>query len=117
MYSRDRGVSGRLSDGLFLAGVLYVAVTAVVAVSFLLVRLSDRPGTNVEQVATGLEDDGLFLAIATLITAVICLGYLTLICRIRGWRTRDYLALDRLRLRPTMVCLGMLLAFAVVSDG
>ena len=100
-----------------LGGLLMLITQIVVVIPFLAVHLATGSDANVEEFGNQLATNGLVLSVATLVSALVCWGYLTVICRLRGWQARDYLALERLRLRPTLVCLGILAAFIVVSDG
>lgn len=89
-------------------------VVALAWVALLVVRAPSSP--NLESVATALQFDGDFLAVTTLVGAVVALGVVALLVRSRGATLRGYLALYRVRLKAAILWILGTLAFLASYD-
>lgn len=101
-----------------LIGLAFVAAQVMVAIGFVAVETARSSATEVTDVAQGLATNGFLLAVATLVSAPLCIGLVVLfVVARRGPRVTAYLALNRLVRRALLQWLGITLLFAVLSDG
>jgi membrane protease YdiL (CAAX protease family) len=98
-----------------VAGVVawFIAQFAVF-VAFVIWRLKGDPG-NADPAA--LLTNGLLLSLATLAAAPAWIGVCALAARLRGWRARDYLALQMPRRGEIVFGVACLVALLVAFDG
>jgi membrane protease YdiL (CAAX protease family) len=109
--------------------VVYALVQLVVAVPFLVCWAIADPGISLQAHAENLAKDGLFFAVATIVSDGVLIGLLVGIVWLRKWPARDYLALGPIgrgeALRYGAIMLGLvaltdtltwLLGRPVVSD-
>jgi membrane protease YdiL (CAAX protease family) len=98
-----------------LAGVVaWFTAQFVVFVVFVTWRLKGDPGSAD---AKTLLTDGLLLSLATLAAAPAWIGVCALAARARGWRVRDYLALQMPRRGEVVFGVACLIALLVAFDG
>jgi len=112
---RGSGVWGPWASLAFtgLIWLLFNGLTIAIAIAFLhfdwgAARLQPRE----------LGTDGLFLAVTTLVNAVVCCSLIALFIRLRrGLPVAEYLGLGRVGARDMLVWLGILALFIVTSEG
>lgn len=96
-----------------LIWLIFNALTVGVAVVFLHADWADARSQPER-----LAENGLFLAVSTLINAVCCTALIALLIRLRrGLPLRDYLALRPLRGRHVLMWCAVLLIFVLTSEG
>jgi CAAX protease family protein len=98
--------------------VVFVVIQTGVGIPFVLVEMQRQQNTSPQVLIENLESNGLLLALATLLSAPVCIGLTVLLAKVRRQMPlRQYLALNPVsRVTIVLWCLG-LLAYMIVSDG
>jgi membrane protease YdiL (CAAX protease family) len=97
---------------------VFVAIQTAVAIPFVVVEMQRQQNTPPQVLVENLESNGLLLALATLLSAPVCIGLTVLLAKVRRQMPlRQYLALNPVsKVAIVLWCLG-LLAYMIVSDG
>jgi hypothetical protein len=97
---------------------VFVAIQTAVVIPFVLVEMQRHRGSAPEQLVETLESNGLLLALATLLSAPVCIALTVLFAKLRRQMPlRQYLALNPVSKGAIVLwCLGVL-AYMIVSDG
>ncbi len=109
------GFWATLGFSLICAAVWFVVQVAV-GIAFAIGTLASNPDIDVRQVGAELEGSGLFLSAAEVVATPICLALLCLFVRIRRRSIAEYLGFGPLRLKQTLVSLGLLAVLLAASD-
>lgn len=95
----------------------FLAIQTAVVIGWVIVRIASTGKMPDQADAELLSSNGLFLAIATLISMPACLGLVVLLAKLkRGASIAGYLGLRAVPPRVALAWLGCLLAFAVATD-
>ena len=104
----------------FCVWIAFVAVQTIVVVAALVIYGIQNPSSDVNELAENLASNGLVLAIATTISAPVCIGVICYFIRLRkGWAISDYLQLDRLSqrlIKPLIIWNVVTVAFVYAID-
>ena len=113
--ARSWGVRRTLGYSLLVgvaAGVIQVAVLFVM----LMERIVNDPDVNVEDWLLGAESNGVYVSIATIATALLCVPFVKRLVSRRESNAWSFLRFVRVGARPALYWVLALVAFAVVSD-
>lgn len=95
----------------------FLAIQTAVVIGWVIIRVASTGKVPDQADAEMLGSNGLFLAIATLITMPACLGLVVLFAKLkRGASIAGYLGLRAVPPRVALAWLGCLLAYAVATD-
>jgi membrane protease YdiL (CAAX protease family) len=93
--------------------LLFLFVQTAVAMVLLAVYIARDPGQDLMAIAQRLETDGLYIALATLASGVVCTGFLVLIVRLGRFSLGESLGWQRFR--PNQLALWSFLALLMVA--
>ena len=99
---------------------VYFVIQVLVAVAFVIIMAFSHPDPpQLEGVLNILLDHlGLLIALATCISAVLCVGLTILFIKVRrGASIVEYLGLKRISVKKILVILAIMLGFLVLSEG
>jgi len=99
-----------------LITVAWIMVGALVLGAFLVVALAADPKLQPLEYIRSTESSGLLLSLSTLPGYGLGMVLLILFARLRGWKVRDYLALEPLKAKETLVTVAVFLAFIATLD-
>lgn len=103
--------------GLVVGGV-FILVQIVVGVFFVAVKVTSDSKQDALKLAQDLGTNGLFIALATFATAVVCVGLVLLFVKLRrGASAAEYLAMGPISLKMLLALLGISSGFILLSDG
>lgn len=96
----------------------FLTVQTVIGIVFAVAEFSINPDLPQEELIRKLERNGLFLALATCASAILCSAMVFLWIKIRrGPGVRDYLALKRVGWRSLAFWLGFTAVLLLIGDG
>ena len=99
-------------------GVVFLLLQVVVVVVFFAFDMSRNPDFDAKAFLTGVEHDGLLLAVATTVTSLLTTGLIALLVKMRkGPSVRDYLCLAPIGPRSALPWLAATLVLLAASDG
>ncbi len=102
---------------ILLAIIITVVQIAVVIVYLAVLKVLD-PSLELRDMGRGLVNNGLFLSVVIIISFPVDVGLILLFCRLRrGIRIRDYLAFQRVKAKPVLLCIGATLTVMLLLDG
>jgi membrane protease YdiL (CAAX protease family) len=100
-----------------LIAVAFLVVQIIVAGIYAIVTMREVPRAKVEAALAGLQFDGLFLAVCTVVTLLVCAPLIVGIVKLkRGSQLKDYLGLKVPRLRQLLVWSIITIAFGALVD-
>ena len=97
--------------------LLFMLIQVIAVIPVMLVAMFRDPKFDSQAFATTLESNGLFLAVATLISAPVCLGMIYLAIRLRRGPVGQYLALNMPSRGQLVTWVAGLAVFILCSDG
>lgn len=101
-----------------IVGVVFILVQIVVGIFFVASKVASDSKQDVLRLVQNLGTNGLFLALATFATSIVCVGLILLFIKIRkGSSPVEYLALDPISLKMLLRLLGISSGFILLSDG
>lgn len=102
----------------FAVGLVFVLVQMVVGAFFVAAKVASDSKQDVLKQAQDLGTNGLFIALATLATTVVCVSLVLLFVKLRrGASTAEYLAISPISLKMLLALLGISTVFILLSDG
>jgi hypothetical protein len=116
-YPKTRLWGAWATIGLGLAiGVLFAAAQTVVLVGFLLVKIASGPIPNLVDYVQNLANNGLLVALSTMVSAIAGIGLIILFVRVRGNKNvADYIGLKRIPWKTVAVVVAVfIITFAAI---
>ena len=95
---------------------LFVVLQIMVAIVFVVVEMGRDPGADLAAVSTTIGNNGLLIAVSTLVSAVPCVALVILFSSGREGGASTYLRLGRPKLGAALGWLGALVVLLVGSD-
>ena len=96
--------------GLFITTLIMIGV-------FVVVRIISGSALGPLQLVETLTTDGLFLAISTFLTAIVCVGLITIFIKIRrGATIVEYLGFKTITRKTILVSLAIITGLIILSD-
>ncbi len=100
-----------------LVGFVVLVVQIIATIAYLVVLKILDPSLELREVGRTLGESGLFLSVATIICFPFNVGLVFLFCRLRrGIRIQNYLALRRVTVKTTLLCVGVALTVQLIGD-
>jgi uncharacterized protein len=108
---------GWATIGLGLAIIIvYSIIQTAVGIFFVIAELANNPGLDIFDAVNGLLSDGLFISIATILSAAAGTGLVILFVSVRrGWKLKDYLNLRPLSRKSLWQMAAVFAALLLVS--
>jgi len=98
-------------------GVSVLTLAVVIASGFAAIAYVQNPEIDMEDYGNNLQTNGLFLALVTLLTSATGFGLTLLFVALRDELSiREYLALNRVRVKTMVTWLSLFLLFVICSD-
>jgi uncharacterized protein len=96
--------------------IVYSIAQALVVLVFFGIRIVSNPGSNLKELLTGLTTNGLMISIATILGAVVGVGFIILFIRVRGAEIAEYLGLRPINWKTFFTVLGIGVGLLVLSS-
>ncbi len=101
-----------------VVGMVFIVTQMLVVSLFIIMELASDPELNVLQLAESLALDGFVLALSTFATAIICVGLILIIIKLRkGATIAEYLALSPITGKTLLGLMALTAGFVLLSDG
>jgi hypothetical protein len=106
------------TSGLALVVIIVnLTIQVFVVVIFVIAKLISDSTLDLLQVVETLISDGLFISLAILTSAIVCLGLILVLIKIRRRATiAEYLGLRRITKKTILILLGITTGIVVLSD-
>jgi membrane protease YdiL (CAAX protease family) len=101
----------------FVTGIIASIIQGLITITFLVVKLAYNPDLFTPEAITELVYNGLLVSIATVISAIVCVGFIALIVKIRkGSDIIRYLGLKSVSWKTYLILLAVSIIFLVLSS-
>ena len=100
-----------------VVGVIFIITQSLITVAFIIARLLEDTSIDLSQFADQLLKDGNLLSVATMASAVVCVGIILIMVKVRRGETiADYLALKPISRKTVIVMLAITVGFIILSS-
>ena len=100
-----------------VVGIAYLIAQAFVVVIFVIIKVTSDSTFNPNQLLETLISDGLLISLAIFASAIVCVGLILVIIKIRGRATiAEYLGLRRITKKTILTLLAITTGIIVLSD-
>jgi membrane protease YdiL (CAAX protease family) len=101
----------------FVAGIVATIVQGIIVIAFLAANLMNNPDMFTFESINKLTMNGLLVSIATIVSAIMCVGFIILVIKIRKDATiAHYLGLKPLTWKIVLVLLAISVGFIILSS-